>query len=392
MNGSDFLQPQFDTVQQRALTVGGIGAALMLVGVLISPQQFYQSYLLGYILWVGLALGCLGILLLHHLVSGAWGHLIQRMVEAGARTLPFMALLFIPVLLGMEYLYPWTRHDVVEASHVLHEKEGYLNVPFFIIRAAIYFCFWIGGAYLLSAWSRKQDSTADPSLTRRMRMFSGPGLVLFGFSLTFASVDWMMSLEPEWYSTIYGMQMIVGSVLTALAFCIVCIYLLSSKKPYSEILTTRHLHHLGNLLFAFTILWAYLAFSQYLIIWSGNLPEDNFWYVRRLGTGWNMIAIVLLLGHFFVPFLLLLSRRRKRAMQSLARIAAGLFLMRLLDIFWLISPAFNTDHVRLHWLDFVAPVAIGGLWIGLFVRDMKGQPLLPKHDPRFTAKAEYAHH
>lgn len=383
MNDVDALRPKFNSIQQRATVVGAVGVLMLAAGALMSTQQFFQSYLYGWLMWFGLSLGCLGILILHHLVSGHWGNVIQRIVESGSRTMALMALLFIPILIGMQDIFPWTDHEYVKSSHVVHHKAGYLNVPFFIARAVIYFALWTGIAVWLSRMSLKQDRTADPTIMRKMKIFSGPAMVLFVLTVSFASVDWMMSLEPEWYSTIYGMQLIVGSVLTTLAFSIMMIAMLEKREPISEVLTTRHIHHIGNLMMAFTVLWAYMAFSQFLIIWSGNLPEDNFWYIRRLGTGWNVIALILLLGHFFVPFALLLSRRTKRALGTLAKIAGAVFVMRLVDLFWLIVPAFSHNHVRIHWLDIIAPIAIGGLWIAVFIWQLKGNPLLPLHDPRF---------
>jgi hypothetical protein len=375
---------------KRGAIVGGAGVLLLLVGALTSPDQFYRSYLFGFIVWMGLALGALGVLLLHHLVSGAWGHIIQRMLEAGARTIPFMAILFLPVLAGMGSLYPWTDPEVVGESHVLMHKVAYLNVPFFVVRILLYFAVWIGASYWLTRTSRTQDETGEAGLTRKMKLFSGPALILFVITITLASVDWLMSLEPEWYSTIYGMHAVVGMVLTALSFCIVLLNAFADRAPFKGLLTTRHSHHIGNMLFAFTILWAYMAFSQFLIIWSGNLPEDNFWYIRRTGTGWNVLALVLLVGHFFVPFVLLLSRKRKRYLASLARVAGFVFLMRFLDYYWLIFPAFH-EEIRLHWLDLVAPLAIGGIWVALFFRQLRGQPLLPLHDPRFTSEGFHVH-
>lgn len=392
MNGvATELRPLFDRVQSRALTVGVAGVVLLIIGRFTSAQQFYHSYLFGFLFWMLFALGCLGVLLLHHLVSGAWGHVIQRMAESGARTLPFMALLFIPVLFGIHELFPWSRPEVVHASHVLQEKTGYLNVSFFAVRAAAFFIFWSGVAFLLSKWSRSQDQVADPSITRRIRMVSGPSLVLFVLTCTFAGVDWMMSLEPHWYSTIYGMHFIVGSVLSTLALCIIGIRFLSGHEPLSKVLTTRHYHHLGNLMFAFTILWAYMTFSQYLITWSGNLPDDNMWYTRRMGPGWQGVALLLFVGQFFVPFFLLLSRKAKRVIRTLCWIATGVLVMRLVDLYWLVMPAFGDHKLQIHWLDGVAPIGIGGIWIAIFIWQLKSQPLLPLHDPRFNERAENIH-
>jgi hypothetical protein len=390
MNETEALRPQFERIQQRAFQVGGIALLILLVGALVSTQKSLQSYLYGYVLLLGLSFGSLGVLLLHHLVSGHWGNVIQRIVESGAKMTALMALLFIPVLAGMQLLYPWTRPEVVEASHVLHHKEGYLNVPFFLVRTVVYFGFWIGAAFWLSKWSLTQDKTADPAITRKMKIFSGPAMVAFVLVVTFASVDWVMSLEPEWFSTIYGMMLIVGGTLTTLAFCIIVIGMLADRPPLADVLTTRHYHHLGNLLFAFTILWAYIAFSQFLIIWSGNLPEDNMWYIKRLGDGWNITAALLLVGHFFVPFFVLLSRRRKRVIGNLVKVAAFVLVMRLVDVFWLVMPAFSGKEFEFHWTIPFGPIAIGGLWLGAFMWDFKKHPILPLNDPRFSG--ENGHH
>jgi hypothetical protein len=381
MKHNESLLPQFDKIQRRAMIVGGVGIVLLAAGAMISEADFFQASLYGYLFWMGLTLGCLGILILHHLVSGTWGHVVQRYVESGARTLPFMALLFVPIALGLNHLYPWTSHEHLE--HVVEKKVGYLNAPFFLGRQIFYFSFWSIAAYWLSKKSNLQDENGDVLLTRRMKLFSGPSMVLFVLTVTLASVDWMMSLEPEWYSTMYGIGRIVGAVLTALAFCILLVRLLGQQKPLVDILNTRHIHHLGNLMMAFTILWAYIAFSEFLIIWSGNLPEDNMWHLRRMQTGWNVFAVVLIIGHFAFPFALLLSRGLKRHIEPLAKIAAGILIMRFIDLYWLIYPAFNEHEIKFHWLSIVAPIAIGGIWIWLFVGQLKRSPLLPLNDPRF---------
>ncbi|HTK82512.1 MAG TPA: hypothetical protein VL633_09495 [Bacteroidota bacterium] len=381
---NEHLLSRFNGIQRRSMIAGAAASLVLIIGLFVSSRQFFQSYLYAYIFWMGLTLGCLGILLLHHLVSGAWGHLIQRLTESGARMMPVMALLFIPIFFGMHELFPWTRPEVVEANEVVHKKIAYLNVPFFAGRWVFYFAVWSGTAFLLSRWSRLQDNNGDAALTKKMKILSGPALVVFVVTVTLASVDWMMSLEPEWYSTIYGMTTIVGDVLTTLAFCILWLRYLNNDRPFAGIVTTRHSHHLGNLLMAFVILWAYMAFSQFLIIWAGNLPEENVWYLRRLGMGWNIIALMLLIGHFFVPFGLLLSRKTKKVLKALSLIAAGILVMRFVDLFWRIVPAFSGNQLRVHWMDFAAIVAIGGIWLTMFVRDLKSQPLIPLHDPRFV--------
>lgn len=382
MNQTDTLRPQLDRVQAQSLLVGAAALALCLVGALRSPEQFFRSYLFAYLFWLGIALGCFAVVMLHHLVGGAWGFVIQRLLEAGTRTLPLMALLILPLLFfGLPSLYIWARPQVVAGDELLQHKSWYLNKGFFLVRTVFYFAVWWTVAHFLNKWSSEQDRTAEPSLSRRLEMLSGPGLVLYALTVTFASVDWVMSLEPHWFSTIFGVLFMVGQVLTTLAFVIGVAMLLANHKPLSDILSPQHFHDLGNLMLAFVMLWAYVSFSQFLIIWSGNLPEEIPWYVRRLKGGWGSVAVVLILFHFALPFLLLLSRNIKRKVRMLGMVAVAMIFMRLVDLFWIVKPAFP-KAVLFHWMDFAAPIGVGGIWIAVFVWQLKGRPLLPLHDPR----------
>jgi hypothetical protein len=382
MNSPTPLRLQFDHIQQRALVVGVVGLALCLLGSLLNSEQFFRSYLLAYLFWISIALGCFALVMLHHLVGGAWGFIIQRLLESGTRTLPLMAVLFVPFLFGLHDLYIWARPEEIAHDEILQHKSLYLNIPFFLLRTALYFAAWLGVAYWLNKWSREQDRTAEPSLTRRLQLVSGPGLVLYVLTVTFASIDWVMSLEPHWFSTIYGILFVVGQALTTLAFAITVVALLADHEPLSQVLTPAHFHDLGNLLLAFVMLWAYMAFSQYLIIWSGNLAEEIPWYLHRRAGGWQWLGLFLILFHFVVPFLLLLSRGTKRRLRMLSTVAAAIILMRLVDLFWLVAPAFHQAGLRIHWMDVVAPIGVGGLWLAVFVWQLKGRPLLPLHDPR----------
>jgi hypothetical protein len=317
----------------------------------------------------------------HYLVGGKWGFLIRRLLEAGGMTLPVMALLFVPLLFGLPHLYSWTHPAEVAGSPALQQKQLYLNVPFFIVRAIVYFAIWSGLAYLLSHWSLQQDRTANPHLTRRLKLLSKGGLVLYVLTVTFASVDWVMSLEPEWYSTIYGMIFITGQGLEALAFVIAVVVALADRPPFADLLTPARYRDLGNLLLTFVMLWAYVAFSQFIIIWSGNLPEEVVWYVHRTAGGWKWIAVFLILFHFFLPFFLLLFRGVKRKARMLAALAVGIMVVHLVNVFWLVIPAFRQAGLAIDWLDIVAPIGIGGVWIAVFLRQLRGKPLLPLHDP-----------
>ena len=370
--------------RSRAVIVGIAGLILTAIGLFVSPSQFFRSYLWAFLFWFGIALGCLPLLMLYHLVGGAWGFTIRRIIESGTRTLPVLAVMFIPILFGIPRLYEWSQPDKVAQIRALQLKHAYLNIPFWIIRTLIYFAVWLFYVYRLNRMSARQDETGDTALPRRFQRFSGPGLVVYGLTITFASFDWAMSLEPQWYSTIYGMLWIVSQALSGLAFAIAILALLAGTAPISRLSLPDSLHDLGNLLLAFVMLWAYLSFSQLLIIWSGNLPEEIQWYLSRLHHGWQWVAAALITFHFFVPFFLLLARFKKRHIRWIATIALLVLVMRVVDTYWIITPAFYRDRFTLHWLDLFALVGIGGIWLAVYARQLAVMPLLPLHDPNAT--------
>ena len=375
--------PELARAQRRFLIAGGVGGALSLAGWALNPAQFYQSYLMAYVFVLGATLGCLAIGMIHQLSGGAWGVLVRRPIGAATRVIPVLTVLFLPIVFGMHHLYEWTHADVVAQDAILLGKQPYLNVPFFLVRAAIYFLTWNGIAYLLNAWSLEQDRTGDPALSRRMQRLSGAGLVLYGLTMTFASFDWLMSLEPHWFSTIYGVLILGGQGLSSLSFLIIALVWLSRRPPLDRIVAPAHFHDLGNLMLAFVMLWAYFAFSQYLIIWSGNLPEEIAWYLHRLQTGWRFVAITLVIFHFAAPFVLLLSRAIKREPSLIVKVAMGILIARLVDLFWLIAPEFHRNGIAVSWMDIVLPFTLGSVWIGCFIWQLRGRALLPVHDPQF---------
>ena len=363
----------------RAAVVGLAGLLLTVVGAVFSRAQFFESYLWAFLFWFSIALGCLPLLMIYHLVGGSWGFTIRRIIESGIRTLPLMALLFIPVLFGIHDLYEWSRSAIVAQSKVLQDKRLYLNTPFWIIRAAFYFGVWVFYARRLTSLSRAEDQGA--ATARRSQRLSAPGLIVYGLTISFAAFDWAMSLEPEWYSTIYGMWWMVSQALAALAFSIVVLTWVSDRPPLSNVARPGVLQDLGNLLLAFVILWAYLSFSQLLIIWSGNLPEEIPWYLSRLRHGWQWVAVALLVFHFGTPFFLLLSRFVKRRVRMLGAIALLILAARALDMFWVIAPAFYRDRIAVHWLDLFAFVGVGGIWLAAYVRALASVPLVALNDP-----------
>jgi hypothetical protein len=382
MTAQDPVDVQIAQWQRWALMAGIAGTLLAVAGFLLNGwAQFLRSYLFAYLFWTGMALGCLGILLLHHTVGGKWGMLIRRMCEAGARTLPFMIVLLIPVLASLPVLYEWARP---EAAHdpVIQAKSAYLNVPGVIGRSVFYFLVWGFYAWKLSAWSGEQDATGDARLIEKMRAVSAPGIVVFVFVTTFAFVDWIMALEPRWFSTMYAAMFLIGQVLESFAFMIALVILLSDREPLRRYITRQHLHDLGNMMFAFMVLWAYLSFSQFLIIWSGNLPNEIPWYLRRMRGGWGWVALALVVFHFATPFVLLLMRGVKRNARRLLWVCVLLIVFRVLDVYWIVEPAFYNQKLSVQWLDFVMPVAIGGLWLAGFFRLLKSKPLVPLRDPR----------
>jgi hypothetical protein len=353
---------------------------------LFEREQFLRSYLFAYLFWTGMGVGCLAILLLHHTVGGKWGMLIRRMCEAGARTLPFMIVFFIPVLVYLPTLYPWARPEAAQDANI-QAKAAYLNVPGFIGRAIFYFLVWTFYAYKLSSLSIQQDSATDhrliDRLIGRMRAISAPGLVVFTFVTTFAFIDWIMSLEPHWFSTIYGVMFLIGQTLEAFAFTIALVIVLSRPGgPLQEFVTKQHLHDLGNMMFAFMVLWAYLSFSQFLIIWAGNLPDEIPWYLRRLHHGWGWVALTLVIFHFAAPFVLLLMRGVKRHSDHLLKVCVMMLVARVIDVDWIVAPAFYGQELRVHWMDFATLAGVGGLWLAAFFWHLKSRPLVPMRDPR----------
>jgi hypothetical protein len=381
---ADDLIPELAGLQQRLLRAGAAGAVISAIGWFVDATQFYQSYLMAYMLVLGITLGSLALGMVHQLSGGAWGVVIRRPIGAASRVLPVLTLLFIPIAFGMPHLYEWTHADVVARDPLLQHKHLYLNTPFFLIRAAFYFAVWNTVSYFLNHWSLEQDRTGDPRLARRMQKLSGGGLVAYGLCMTFASFDWLMSLEPHWFSTIYGMLIIGGQGLSALSFLLLTLAWLARRKPLSDIVTPAHFHDISNLMLAFVMLWAYFSFSQYLLIWSGNLPEEISWYLHRLQTGWRAIALVLIVLHFAAPFVLLLSRAIKRDPSMVAKVAGAIVVARLIDLFWLIAPEFHHEGVSVSWMDVVLPLTLGSIWLGCFVWQLRGRALLPVYDPEFA--------
>lgn len=384
--------PDVDRLRSRALMVGVVGLVACGVGFVLDRDNFFRSWLIAYLLFLGIALGSMGLLMIQYLSGGAWG-VFRRVFEASSRTLPLLALLFLPVVLGMATLYPWTHPDHVLADEVLQHKAPYLNTPFFLVRALVYFAGWILIAWTMTRWSRQQDE-GDPSLNQRLQYLSGAGIVFYTFAATLAGIDWVMSINPHWYSTLFGFIFVGGHGLAALSFTILISVFLARREPMEHIFKPSHFHDLGKLSLAFVMLWAYFNFSQYMLVYAANLVEEIPYFITRISHGWQYLALFLVLFQFVVPFLLLLMRDLKRTPYRLVWVALALLMLRYVDLFMLVSPEFASSGANLHllegehestffvhWLDLMAPLAIGGLWLWMFLTQLAQRPLLALGDP-----------
>jgi hypothetical protein len=386
MTSSDIYQAPASPLpgmKQFGLIAGALGIALTVAGVMMSGgtlDRFYQAYLVAYTFWMGVALGSMGLLMVQHLSGGVWGIVLRRPLEAAVRTIPFMAVLFLPIVFGMGSLYHWSHADVAAADPIISQKALYLNTPFFLVRQVIYFVVWSWMGHLLTKWSTEHDRTGNPHLVAKMARLSGGGLVVYFLTVTFAMVDWTMSVNPHWFSTIWGMLYIGGQGLSAFAFGIVVLVMLSQTAPLDKVLTTHHFHDLGKFLFAFLMLWAYLSFSQYLIIWSANLPEEITHYLNRWDNNWKYLSVFIIVGHFIVPYALLLSRDLKKNAGKLQVIATWIVCARVADYYWHVAPEFHPAGFTFSVLDIALPLALGGIFISLFLSQLTGRSLLPVND------------
>jgi hypothetical protein len=376
--------------QRQALVGGVVLLVASIIGAFFNPGDFFRSYLYGYLFWIGLGLGAMALVMLQYLTGGAWGVVTRRPLEAATRTLPWLALLFIPVAAGIPYLYHWAHRDLVLKDKILLHRSFYMNPPFFVVRAIIYFAIWICFAYFLNKWSREEDRLGDR--TTRLARLSAPGLILYVFTVTFSAIDWAESLEDHFFSTMWGFLFVADQGITVLCFAILCSLVLARGEPMASVLRARRFHDLGKLLLVFVMLWAYFAFSQLLIIWSGDLSDEIPWFLPRIGTTWGWLGGALIVLQFIVPFLMLLSRPLKRNAWALSSVAILLLLMRFVDNFWIVMPSTYRTGFHISWLSFTVPLALGGIWIALFLRNLKRAPLLPLRAPELEDALTHAGH
>jgi hypothetical protein len=400
-----------------ALIAGAAGLAVSAAGALLSEglaDQFFRSYLVAFLYCLAVSLGGTAVWMLTNVTGGWWGLVTRRLFEAASRALPLVALMFVPLALGLDHVYVWANPRLAETTSPGEEgrkdagdpakaggeqghahplgpnKEAYFHLPFFFGRAVFYFAVWLTLAFFLNRWSARQDRAFDQELSRKTQLLSAAGLGLYGLTMTFAAIDWVMSLTPEWYSSIFGVLMVTGQALPTFSLAILGVVWLSSRyQPHTSVMTPQIWNDLGNLLLAFVMLWAYMSFSQFLLIWSANLPEEIIWYVDRGAGGWEVVAACLALFYFVLPFLLLLARKVKRRPHRLAWVTGAIAVVSYVHLHWLVAPTFSPRQFAVHWMDLTTMVGLGGVWLGWFLWQLKRRPLLPLNDPLFAEAAEH---
>ncbi len=371
---------------------GVVGLALTFVGAAVNPRPALLAYLIAYVFWLGLAVGAVTLVMANHSAGARWNVSVRRFSETIGAVMPLFIVLLIPLLLGAKHIWFWVApHDLPkETMEKLHAKHAYLNMGAFVVRSFLYLLVFTFFAWVLRALSVRQDETGDAVLTASMRTYSPVGLVLVTLAITFASFDWLMSLQPTWYSTIFGLYIYAGAFVASVALlCLVITGVRSSETPLAAVVTVDQQHNAGKLLLAFVAFWAYMAFSQYMLIWVGNLPEELIWIDRRSHGVWRPVGILILLGHFLVPFFLLLSRDLKRSRPALAAVSAWMLVIHYIDLYWVVMPAADIDRLGLHWTHLTAFIGVGGVSVAAALLLFRAARPLPVRDPFLEDSVRY---
>jgi hypothetical protein len=379
---------------RNAALAGGIALAISVLIAFMTEGgrlRFFNAYMVNFCFFLSLSLGALFFIMVQHLSRAGWSVVVRRVAEGVSANLALLILLFLPVILGMHYLFPWTRADLVAADPLLQWKQPYLNIPFFLVRCVVYFGVWVGLANYLRNRSLEQDVSGDIGLTLRMERISAPGIIVFSLTLTFAAFDFIMSRDPHWFSTIFGVYYFAGCILSFHALNAVLFYLLHRAGRLKHAVTPEHFHDIGKLMFAFTVFWAYISFSQFMLIWYAHLPEETGWFDRRQSSGWMTISMIIVLCHFIIPFFGLISRYPKRRPPLLAFWGVWILVFHWLDLYWMTMPEYGwgipgmvVDKVPFHILDFTTFLALGGFYVAGLVYWLRGQSLIPERDPRLA--------
>ncbi|HEX3875885.1 MAG TPA: hypothetical protein VHW24_02790 [Bryobacteraceae bacterium] len=388
------LENAIKSLRTKAGAIGLIFLILTVVGAFADSAQFFRSYLYSFVFWSGLSIGCLSWLMVQYLSGGAWGVMSRRVCEAGAGVMPLWVVLFIPLILGISSLYggSWANPNLVAHDPVLQHKAAYLNTTFWIVRGFVYLGGWTLLQFMLNRWSAIEDRDGGVRPREAMAKISAPGLIFTAFAVTFMSTDWIMSVNAHWFSTMFGLLFIAGEALSSLCFIVTILVMCSTYLPLSEYLTKKHMHDLGKLMLATVMLFTYFSFSQFLITWAGNLPEEIPWYKHRLEGGWEIMGTILVLGHFALPFALLLSQDIKKDFKKIRMLALLLIVMRLAGVFWETVPEFFPGHLHVSWMDFTAPIGLGGIFLTVFLTNLLKKPLIPPHNPNLEEALAHGRH
>ncbi len=377
-------------IWKNLIIMGGLVLILSALGLFFNSKQFFYSYLVAWVFWVSLGLGALFFVMLNHLTGAVWGIVLRRLTESVMMVLPYMFILAIPIFIGMHELYNWSNAGIVAADPLLQKKAAYLNVPFFVIRTCIYFLIWFLIAKRLYKASISQDQNPGFDKIQKMRRTSGPGMVLFALTTSFAAFDWLMSLDPHWYSTIFGVYVFSGGLLGSLAlFTLIGMYF-KKKDVLAKTITIEHYHDLAKLILSFTIFWAYMAFSQYFLIWYANIPEETILYLHRWQGSWKFFSLLLVFGHFVFPFLGLLTRAAKRSMGFVKFMSVWILLMHWIDLYWISLPTYHHHGIHLSWMDFTIFLGIGGIFMGIFLKTFSANSLVPIGDPQLEKSIKFS--
>lgn len=377
-----------------SLIIGVIFMALSAYGFFQDKTHFLLNYLTAFVFWLSIALGGLFFIMIHHLTGAQWSTVLRRISENIAATMPLLVILFIPILFGVHNLYEWSHPKLVDPNSsqfdkIIYGKSGYLNISFFYIRSVIYLSVWTWLALSLRKKSLVQDSGHKDNHTKSFKKISAPGIILFSITITFASFDWMMSLDPHWFSTIFGVYIFSGSFLAFLCFLVIMLTSNRTKNSLSNIFTVEHYHDIGKLMIAFVIFWAYMAFSQYFLIWYANLPEENYWFLYRWENSWKFISLIIIFGHFVLPFIALITRAAKRSVMFLSIVAIWILVMHFIDLYWLVLPTHYRDGIHFNIYDVAPLIGIGGLFIWYFWKLHSSRPVIPVGDPTIKNSIEF---
>lgn len=372
-----------------ALAIGLLGLATSAVGYFTETTQFFHSWLVAFMFWLSIGLGGLFFTMLHHLVNAQWSTVLRRWSESAMATLPLMSLFVIPILLGMHDLYHWSHADIVAHDEILQGKAAYLNPTFFVIRSIGYFVIWTILAVVLHRISLKQDDEHSSALSAKFRKISAPGMILFAMTITFASFDWIMSLDAHWYSTIFGVYIFSGSFIAILSFMILIGLYQRRQAILHNQVTIEHYHDIGRLMFSFVIFWAYMGFSQYFLMWYANIPEETVWFYHRWYSDWRPMSLVIIFGHFVIPFIVLITRAAKRKMILLGTVSVWLLVMRWVDLYWLVFPNLHEHGPHFSWIDLSTMAGIGGIFIWYFWKKYTSHAVVPVGDPTLEKSTQF---